>query len=162
MAHRHARPPRGGAPHPRRQRQIHIRPHLPPPSHLPPHPHRYVFDETDKIAIAREYYERKCPASEIVAKYHISSAVVLYGWLDKYLNEKVCVSLQQETDNDTDMSKRSKQQLEEELKAMKAENKRLQEALELEKLRSRAYDTMIDVAEANFNIPIRKKAGTKQ
>ncbi len=25
---------------------------------------RYVFDETDKIAIAREYYERKCPASE--------------------------------------------------------------------------------------------------
>ena len=123
---------------------------------------RYVFDETDKIAIAREYYERKFPASEIVAKYHISSAVVLYGWLDKYLNEKVCVSLQQETDNDTDMSKRSKQQLEEELKAMKAENKRLQEALELEKLRSRAYDTMIDVAEANFNIPIRKKAGTKQ
>ena len=87
---------------------------------------------------------------------------MLYGWLDKYLNEKVCVSLQQETDIDTDMSKRSKQQLEEELKAMKAENKRLQEALELEKLRSKAYDTMIDVAEANFNIPIRKKAGTKQ
>ncbi|MBR5353376.1 MAG: hypothetical protein IK126_06645, partial [Bacteroidales bacterium] len=49
------------------------------------------------------WYKRKCPASEIVAKYHISSAVVLYGWLDKYLNEKVCVSLQQETDNDTDM-----------------------------------------------------------
>ena len=123
---------------------------------------KYVFDETDKIAIAREYHERRCPASEIVAKYHISSAVVLYGWLDKYLNEKVCVSLHSETDNETDMSKKSKQQLEEELKAMKAENKRLQEALELEKLRSKAYDTMIDVAEANFNIPIRKKAGTKQ
>ena len=123
---------------------------------------KYVFDETDKIAIAREYHERRCPASEIVAKYHISSAVVLYGWLDKYLNEKVRVSLHPETDNETDMSKRSKQQLEEELKAAKAELKRLQEALELEKLRSRAYDTMIDVAEANFNIPRRKKAGTKQ
>ena len=123
---------------------------------------KYVFDETDKIAIVREYQERGCPASEIVDKYHISSAVVLYGWIDKYLNEKVCVSLHLETDNETDMSKRSKQQLEEELKAIKAENKRLQEALELEKLRSRAYDTMIDVAEANFNIPIRKKAGTKQ
>ena len=123
---------------------------------------RYVFDETDKMAIAREYHERGCPASEIVAKYHISSAVVLYGWLDKYLNEKVCVSLQAETDNETDMSRKSKQQLEAELKAAKAENKRLQEALELEKLRSRAYDTMIDVAEEKFNIPIRKKAGTKQ
>ena len=123
---------------------------------------KYVFDETDKIAIEREYHERRCPASEIVAKYHISSAVVLYGWLDKYLNEKVCVSLHPETDNETDMSKKSKQQLEEELKEMKVENKRLQEALELEKLRSKAFDTMIDVAEANFNIPIRKKAGTKQ
>jgi septal ring factor EnvC (AmiA/AmiB activator) len=70
--------------------------------------------------------------------------------------------LQPETENETDMSKRSKQQLEEALKEMKAENKRLQEALELEKLRSKAFDTMIDVAEANFNIPIRKKAGTKQ
>ena len=38
---------------------------------------KYVFDETDKIAIAREYHERRCPASEIVAKYHISSAVVV-------------------------------------------------------------------------------------
>ena len=123
---------------------------------------KYVFDETDRIAIAREYYERGCPASEIVSKYHLSSAVVLYGWLDKYLNEKVCVSLPPETYDESDMSKKSKQQLEEELKTMKAENKRLQEALALEKLRSKAYDTMIDVAEANFNIPIRKKAGTKQ
>ncbi len=70
---------------------------------------RYVFDETDKIAIAREHHERRCPASEIVSKYHISSAVVLYGGLDKYLNEIVCVSLQPETGNETDMSKKSKQ-----------------------------------------------------
>jgi transposase-like protein len=123
---------------------------------------KYSFDETDRIAIVREYHERGCPASEIVSKYHLSSAVVLYGWLDKYLNEKICVSLPLETYDETDMSKKSKQQLEDELKAMKAENKRLQEALALEKLRSKAYDTMIDVAEANFNIPIRKKAGTKQ
>ena len=62
---------------------------------------KYVFDETDKIAIAREYHERRCPASDIVSKYHISSAVMLYGWLDKYLNEKVCVSLQPETKTTT-------------------------------------------------------------
>ena len=92
---------------------------------------KYVFDETDRIAIAREYYERGCPASEIVSKYHLSSAVVLYGWLDKYLNEKVCVSLPPETYDESDMSKKSKQQLEEELKTMKAENKRLQEALRM-------------------------------
>ena len=31
-----------------------------------------------------------------------------------------------------------------------------------EKLRAKAFDTMIDVAEEMFNIPIRKKAGTEQ
>ena len=123
---------------------------------------KYVFEESDRMAIAREYVEKGCPASDIVSKYHLSSAVVLYGWLDKYLNQKECVSLEPETDNPTDMAKKTKQQLEEELKKAKEENKRLKEALELEKLRSRAFDTMIDVAEKNFNIPIRKKAGTKQ
>ena len=123
---------------------------------------KYVFDETDKMAIAREYREQRVPASEIVAKYHLSSAVVLYGWLDKYLNRERVVSLPQKTDVETDMAKKTKQQLEEELTAAKAENRRLREALELEKLRAHAFDTMIDVAEKNFNIPIRKKAGTKQ
>ena len=123
---------------------------------------KYVFDETDKMAIAREYQESGLPASEFVSRYHLSSAVVLYGWLDKYLNQKECISLGPESDNTTDMAKKTKQQLEEELKAAKAENRRLKEALELEKLRSRAFDTMIDVAEKSFNIPIRKKADTKQ
>ena len=49
---------------------------------------KYVFDETDKMAIAREYHESGRPASEFVSKYHLSGAVVLYGWLDKYLNQK--------------------------------------------------------------------------
>lgn len=122
----------------------------------------YIFDETEKMAIVREYLESNRPASEFVTKYHMSSATVLYGWLDKYLNQKECLSLEPETDNPTDMAKKTKQQLEDELKKAKEENKRLKEALELEKLRSRAFNTMIDVAEKNFNIPIRKKAGTKQ
>ena len=122
----------------------------------------YIFDETEKMSIVREYLESGRPASEFVTKYHMSSATVLYGWLDKYLNQKECLSLESETDNPTDMAKKTKQQLEDELKKAKEENKRLKEALELEKLRSRAFDTMIDVAEKNFNIPIRKKAGTKQ
>ena len=40
--------------------------------------------------------------------------------------------------------------------------KELEKALEYEKLRSLAYSTMIDIAEKEFNIPIRKKPGAKQ
>lgn len=36
------------------------------------------------------------------------------------------------------------------------------EALRKAELRLDAYDTMIDIAESKFSIPIRKKAGVKQ
>jgi hypothetical protein len=79
--------------------------------------------------------------------------------MDKYVNEKELVSLPKESENSETMAKKTP---EERLQELEAENKRLQKALELEKLRSKAYDTMINLAEETFNIPIRKKSGTKQ
>lgn len=79
--------------------------------------------------------------------------------MDKYVNEKELVSLPDESENSETMAKKTP---EERLQELEAENRRLQKALELEKLRSKAYDTMINMAEETFNIPIRKKSGTKQ
>lgn len=45
---------------------------------------------------------------------------------------------------------------------LRAEVARLRKELRQEKMRAEALDTMIDVAEEMFNIPVRKKAGTKQ
>ena len=101
----------------------------------------------------------RIPAEKIVAKYHLSNKQILFNWMDKYVNEKELVSLQDETNPTDPMAKQSP---EDRVKELEAENKQLQKALELEKLRSKAYDTMIDVAEETFNIPIRKKPGTKQ
>ena len=42
------------------------------------------------------------------------------------------------------------------------EIKRLKKALDLEKMRSAGYSHMIELAEQQFSIPIRKKSGTKQ
>lgn len=74
--------------------------------------------------------------------------------MDKYVNEKELVSLPEESENSETMAKKTP---EERLQELEAENKRLQKFLELEKLRSKAYDTMINLAEETFNIPIRKK-----
>ena len=73
--------------------------------------------------------------------------------MDKFLNEKDLLPLQQEPVYDDDMAKTK----DERLKEKDAEIKRLRKALELEKLRSHAYSTMIDLAEQTFNIPVRKK-----
>ena len=46
--------------------------------------------------------------------------------------------------------------------ALEERIKELESELKREKLRADFYDEMINVAEAKFNIPIRKKAGTKR
>ena len=74
------------------------------------------------------------------------------------LNEKDLLSLPPEDQNRDDMAKTTN----EKLKEKDAEIKRLRTALELEKLCSKAFSTMIDLAEETFNIPVRKKSGTKQ
>jgi hypothetical protein len=51
---------------------------------------------------------------------------------------------------------------EKDIKSLQAEIKRLEKELKHEKMRADAYDMMIEIAEARFNIPIRKKSGAKQ
>ena len=112
----------------------------------------YTFTDDDRILIVREYLESGLPAEKVIKKYHISSRSVLFSWMDKFLNEKDSLPLQQESIFDEDMAKTK----DERLKEKDAEIK------QLEKLRSHAYSTMIDLAEQTFNIPVRKKSGTKQ
>lgn len=51
---------------------------------------------------------------------------------------------------------------ESEIKALQAKIKKLERELEEAQIRAEVYDKMIDIAEATFRIPIRKKSGTKQ
>lgn len=63
------------------------------------------------MSIVREYIETGQPASEIASKYGMSSPIVLYAWLDKYLSRKDFLSLEPETDNPTDMARKTKQHM---------------------------------------------------
>lgn len=49
-----------------------------------------------------------------------------------------------------------------ELEALQKKVADLEKQLKYQEMRADAYDTMIDIAEKKFNIPIRKKAGAKQ
>lgn len=121
--------------------------------------YRYIYSEEEKIQIVSEHICEQVPIDELVHKYHIGSRQTVINWVDRYLSEVERLSLPCEPESELTMSEQS---LEEKLKALEAENQRLQKALELEKLRSKAYDTMITLAEETFNIPVRKKSGTKQ
>ena len=56
----------------------------------------------------------------------------------------------------------SNEMLPDDVDSLQAKIKELGAQLKKESIRADFYDEMINVAEAKFNIPIRKKAGTKQ
>ena len=72
--------------------------------------------------------------------------------MDKLLNEKDLLPLLQDSILDEDMEKAKDERLIEK----DVDIKRLRKAQELEKFRSHAYSTMIDLAIQTFNIHVRK------
>ena len=119
---------------------------------------KYTFTDEDRMRIVSEYVGGHVPARELVEKYGLSSRQVLFSWMDKFVNEKALISLS-DYQSDDPMAKKNP---EDQIRELKAENKRLEKALELEKLRAKAYDTMNNIADQTGNKQKRKKSGTKQ
>lgn len=60
------------------------------------------------------------------------------------------------------MRKKKQDTTEADIAALRAEVTRLRKELRHEKMRAEALETMVDLAEEIFNIPVRKKSGAKQ
>lgn len=87
---------------------------------------------------------------------------MLKDWIVKYSNE---LSLSQTNSFDEVMGKSKNENLQKVDSESEALQKRiadLEKALAFEKMRSRGFEVMIEIAETELNIPIRKKSGTKQ
>ena len=124
---------------------------------------KYVFTDEDRLLVVREYLERGVPANTILAKYKLSSRQVLFNWMDKFLNKEDCLPLCLSHEEVNQMTKiDTHKESTENVLSKDEEIRRLRQALELEKLRSKAFETMVDEAEKTYNIPIRKKSGTKR
>ena len=118
---------------------------------------RYRHEDEDRTLAVLDFLKREQSVADLVQKHHISNEQTLYSWVGRYLSQNELVSLQDTNEND--MANKSK---DDQIRELKVALKKAQKEAELEKLRAKAYDKMIDFAEAAFNIPIRKKSGTKQ
>lgn len=98
-----------------------------------------------KRQIINEIETGKLTFLEALKKYKISEST-LYSWRKKYSNDIVSVKT-------TDNMKKN-----EESNPSSTESKQFEEL----KLKIIALETLIDIAEKEFNIPIRKKCGSKQ
>ena len=81
-------------------------------------------------------------------------------WIAIFAKEKGNIAMTQDAFNPLDISKMHSK--DNEVKDLQKRIKELEAQLLAAEIKAEAYDEMINVAEAKFRIPIRKKAGAKQ
>ena len=110
------------------------------------------YSDEFKLTVAHEVLDGLICKDEARRKYGIKGKSAVLNWIRKFDQSK----------SDSMKSKVAIKQTVKSLEDLEAENRRLREELEMEQLRVRALNVMIDIAEDQLNIPIRKKSGAKQ
>ena len=108
------------------------------------------------LEILKEYCETEISVKELQRKFYLGSSSQLSYWFRKFVDPKIKKSIHMKGRKiDTSSFNLSDETLEQ-------ENERLRKELERERLRSEALNIMIDIAEQELGISIRKKSGAKQ
>jgi len=116
------------------------------------------YSETFKLEVLRDHYSNCSSLKFTVRKWGLSCERVLHYWIKKYPIDSESLSLDTQTLILYEMSKvkKSKEEL------LQDQILGLKKALEMEKLRSRAFEKLIEIAEKEEGISILKKDGAKQ
>ncbi|HTG56181.1 MAG TPA: hypothetical protein VL943_07940 [Niabella sp.] len=112
---------------------------------------RKSYSNLQKRTIVTAIERGRMNLSEAQTAYNIRNQKTIRGWLEKHKSEKIdlCIA------TPTSMSKSKKT-------ATKVSNEALQKALEEAELKLKALNILIDVAEEQLKIDIRKKSGARQ
>ena len=128
---------------------------------------KFHLDAAQKRMIVKAHLLNHVPVSQLSADFGVNKRAI-YRWIRIFADGKVPEGRSKGTPNvkQNPPAMPKKQNVEEsaaeELARLRAENKRLSEALKMAEWMNHAKDVMIDEAEKAFNILIRKKSGAKQ
>ena len=127
--------------------------------------HKYVkrtqrdYSMPFKLAVVQEVERTGIGVCAVARKYGIQSETTVTSWLRKYGNFDVV----NKTSKPMEKSKDQKlMELEERVKMLERQNIRLQHELEMKDHKVAFFDMMIDMAEKEFNIDIRKNSSAEQ
>lgn len=120
-------------------------------------PHGNVkYDEIFKLQVVEEVLQGKISKAEANRLYGIRSKSAILEWTRKHSGEKGYDK------RGRALKKKGKELREQELSEQNKRILELEELLRKEKLKVALSNTMIDIAEEEFGISIRKKSGAKQ
>jgi transposase len=115
------------------------------------------FTDEFKFMVIQEYLNSDISLAELKKKHSIRGNGCVSDWMRKFGTSEVTVeqiNLQRTMSKEEEKTPRERK--------LEAKVKELEKALEQERLRTQALDTMINIAERDLKISIRKKSGTKQ
>lgn len=108
------------------------------------------YSEEFKRSVVKEVLSGNLSKEEARHKYGIKGNSAVLNWIRTFeFSQKYTM-------------KRKPAEQSDKIMKLEAENKRLHDELELERLRVLSLNVMINLAEEQFKVPIRKKSGAKQ
>lgn len=119
------------------------------------------YPDEIKLKVVQDYLTTGQGVKELMAKYHIEGVNTIGKWVKKFGNPKPDEG---EIERDKIMSKSKQKPSEKSKKQLELEARiaALEKELSHEKIRSEALSTLIEVAEKELKVDIRKKPGAKQ
>ena len=115
------------------------------------------FTDEFKFMVIQEYLSSDISLIELKKKHSIRGNGCVSAWMRKFGESEVTdeqISVQKAMSKEEEKTPRERK--------LEAKVKELKKALEQERLRTLALNTMINIAERDLKISIRKKSGTKQ
>ena len=112
-----------------------------------------------KLSVVQEYETRQISKEALKRKYGIQGDSTIRRWIDKYGNFDIS------NKSDKPMEKSKDQELLElrqKVKLLERKNARLEKELEQKDMKAEFFDMMIDIAEKEYHIDIRKNSFPEQ
>lgn len=116
------------------------------------------WTEEEKLQIVRVCLSRVIPQSEVMRRYGVGSYGMLHRWINRY-GERILVE-----ELNIELVKKSLPESEPKSpeESLSLRVKQLEKELREAQLKAQLYEAMIDIAEQDLKIPIRKKFGPQQ
>ena len=115
------------------------------------------FPDELKLQVVQEYLSTDQSQKELMLRYNIRGNNCITNWMRKF---DIKAPSQQQIELQRTMAKEVEKTAKE--RELESKVQQLEQQLEYEKLRTLALNTMIDIAERDLKITIRKKAGAKR
>lgn len=120
---------------------------------------RQMFDESFKRMVIEEYLSTKCNKMDLLRKYNIHFKSAIQTWMRKLGYDDV--HRVQKVKFDSKLPPTIPMPKIENTRELQKRIQELEQQLQDEKLRSEAYLRIIDKAEKELKVPIKKKHSTK-